>query len=72
MPHHIEVDVEEIPLPWPHIFQHTVVALEYPEDRPLVVDLVFEDGTRTAETRHSGYKYSKMYRSWDIARFVKG
>ena len=46
--------VQEIPLPWRHR-TGLVVAIEYPEDRPAVVDLVFEDGTRSAETRDSRY-----------------
>lgn len=47
-------DVEDLPLPWQHPMGE-VVAVEYPKDRPKVVDLVFADGLRTAETRHASY-----------------
>jgi hypothetical protein len=64
--------VEDIPVPWimggepRHI---AVVAIEYPPERPKVVDLVFEDGLRMAETK--GAKYQQLLRddrfSWDYA-----
>jgi hypothetical protein len=47
--------VQEIPLPWRHRRIGIVVAIEYPPDRPAVVDLVFEDGLRMAETKDSRY-----------------
>lgn len=49
-----EVPVEEIPMPWKHQWG-TVVAIEYPEDRPLVVDVVFRDGLKFAETKGAKY-----------------
>jgi len=47
--------VQEIPLPWRHCRIGMVVRIEYPHDRPLVVDLVFEDGLKMAETKDSRY-----------------
>jgi len=48
------IKVQDIPLPWTHQWG-TVVSIEYPKDRPMAVDLVFEDGMRTAETKDSRY-----------------
>lgn len=60
--------VTEIGLPWKHPFG-TVVAVEYPADRPMVVDLVLSSGNRTAETRTALYT-QKPNGLWDLARFV--
>ena len=60
--------VTEIALPWIHPYG-LVVALEYPEDRPEVVDLRFTDGLRTAETRTALYLRGAGG-VWDLARFV--
>lgn len=58
--------VEEIVVPWQHAWG-TVVSIENPPDRPLVVDLVFADGTRTAESRGAEYRECKTY--WTSVRF---
>jgi hypothetical protein len=49
------VKVQDIPLPWKHKTGLTVIRIEYPPDRPRVVDVVFSDGTKYAETKDSRY-----------------
>ena len=63
-----EMNVTDIPRPWAHKWD-VVVDVEYPADRPNVVDLVFADGLKTAETKTSVYAQRKSG-EWDIARFV--
>ena len=60
--------VTEIPTPWAHPFG-VVVGVEYPADRPLVVDLVLADGLRTVETRTALYAQVPTG-TWDLARFI--
>lgn len=60
--------VTEIPTPWNHPFG-VVVGVEYPADRPLVVDLVLADGLRTVETRTALYAQVPTG-TWDLARFI--
>jgi len=61
--------VTNIPLPWQHPHGETVIGHEFPEDRPLVVDLVFASGLKTVETRTAMYK-QRRDGVWDLARFV--
>ncbi|HEV2172787.1 MAG TPA: hypothetical protein VGR71_04430 [Nitrospira sp.] len=63
----MKLPVEEIPLPWTDGHGLTVVALEYPDSRPHVVDLVFSDGTRMAESRGAVYDDTRGY--WTSIRF---
>lgn len=63
-----EMTVTDIPMPWVHKMG-VVVDVEYPEDRPLVVDLVFSSGLKTAESKGSVYA-QRRNGEWDIARFV--
>ena len=65
-----EMNVTEIPMPWTHKWG-TVVGIEHPQDRPNVVDLVFSNGLKTAETKTATYA-QKPNGSWEIARFVRG
>jgi hypothetical protein len=60
--------VTEIPTPWTHPFG-TVVGVEYPADRPMVVDLVLADGLRTVETRTALYAQLGTG-TWDLARHI--
>jgi hypothetical protein len=60
--------VTEIALPWRHPFG-LVVAVEYPADRPRVVDLVLANGNRTAETRTARYALGAGG-VWDLARLA--
>ena len=57
--------VTEIALPWRHPFG-LVTAVEYPADRPRVVDLVLANGNRTAETRTARYALGAGG-VWDLA-----
>jgi hypothetical protein len=66
----IRMKVTDIPRPWIHPWG-TVVGVEYPEDRPLVVDLVFDSGQKTAETRTAIYAQAEGG-WWDLARLVTG
>jgi hypothetical protein len=66
--HAAPVLITDIPLPWKHPMG-TVVAVEYPEDRPLVVDLVLQSGHRTAETCTATYRQGHAG-VWDLARFL--
>jgi hypothetical protein len=45
----MESKVEDLKVPWDHEWG-LVVRTEYPPARPGVIDLVFADGNRTAET----------------------
>ena len=65
----IEMAVTDIPVPWQHP-HGTVAGHEFPADRPNVVDLVFSNGLKTAETRGAMYAQKKDG-SWDLARFAK-
>jgi hypothetical protein len=57
------IPVEDIPLPWRHHWG-TVIRLEFPADRPNVVDVVFSDETKFAETK--GARYMKRIDDvWD-------
>lgn len=56
-------DVESLPLPWAHDMG-IVVAIVHPADRPGVVDLVFEDGTRSTETRGAVYEFDWRAGYW--------
>ena len=60
--------VTEIPTPWLHPFGK-VTGVEYPADRPNVVDLVLSTGHRTTETRTARYLRGRDG-VWDLARFV--
>lgn len=60
------VPVEDLPLPWPHAWG-TIVALEYPADRPNVVELRFENGNRLTETRGALYELD-AHGVWDLAQ----
>ena len=60
------MNVNDIPLPFKHPFG-TVVDREYPADRPLVVDLVLADGTKTAETKTADYALTPS-EVWDLSR----
>ena len=70
------IRVEDIPTPWAHTMG-TVIAIEYPEARPNVVDLVFQGmpaipkGYRSAETKGSLYKYYRDQKIWDYANLPK-
>lgn len=61
-----EYVVTEIPLPWAHPWG-VVVRLEYPEDRPKVVDLVFANGWKTTETKGTRYSLDEEHGYWDLA-----
>lgn len=61
--------VEALPLPWRHTMGD-VVAVEYPADRPRVVDLVLSNGYRTAETRGALYALGRNG-VWDYPRHVE-
>ena len=52
----------------------TVIDLEFPEDRPNVVDLVLTVNGRTYRTAESrGARYAQNPDgSWDLERFVRG
>jgi hypothetical protein len=63
----MELPVEQIPLPWKYFDERVVVRLEYPPDRPLVVDLVFSDGIKTAETKNTIYDDTRGY--WTSVRY---
>lgn len=63
-------DVEDLIMPFAHAYG-TVVDREYPITRTRVVDLVFDDNTRTAETRHTMYAWDARHACWEIARFVR-
>lgn len=63
--------VEDLELPWRHEWG-TVVGIEYPPNRPLVVDLVFSTGNRTAETRGSRYAWSVDEQLWTYANHPAG
>lgn len=56
--------VESIPTPWRFENVHTVVAKEFPPDRPKVVDLVFDDGLRMAETKGAKYAFNDEQQFW--------
>jgi hypothetical protein len=61
--------VEDITRPWRHPMGE-VVDLEYPPDRPAVVDLVLDTVAgrfRTAETRGAAYALGRDG-VWDLAR----
>jgi hypothetical protein len=62
--------VTDIPFPWKRPHGETVTGHEFPEDRPMVVDLVFASGLRTAETRTAMY-LQRPDGVWDLARFVR-
>jgi hypothetical protein len=63
----MELNVQQIPLPWKFFDERTVVALEYPPDRPLVVDLVFSDGIKMAESKIAMYDDTRGY--WTSVQF---
>lgn len=50
----MESKVQDLKVPWDHEWG-LVVRTEYPADRPGVIDLVFVDGTKTAETIGATY-----------------
>lgn len=60
--------VTEIPVPFLS-FAGVVTAVEYPADRPLVVDLVLAGNLRTAETRTALYA-QRHDGVWDLARHI--
>lgn len=58
--------VENIPVPWNYENQHTVVAVEFPPDRSLVVDLVFSDGTKMSEAKGLTYAFNSDDNFWTL------